>query len=55
MKAIFSVVITLVIPGLGHALYGSFVWGIAWLCLGLLTGGFSNLVAAVHMIAVAAK
>ena len=55
MKAIFAVAVSLFIPGIGHLLYGSVGWAIAWFCLGILTGGIANLFAAAHTIAVAAK
>ena len=55
MKAIFATVASLFVPGVGHLVYGSVGWAVAWFVLGILTGGITNLFAAAHTIAIAAK
>jgi len=48
-KSFICAVCSLLLPGLGHLLYGKFTWALFWLICGLCSGGVANIVAALHV------
>jgi len=55
MKKIIGALCSLIIPGLGQLFYGKITWAIVWMIASLCTGGFANVLAAVHVLFLGSK
>ena len=50
LKSIIGALVSLLIPGAGHLLYGHVLYAFFWLIAGLLTGGIVNVLCAAHVV-----
>jgi len=54
-RTIAGSIFALLVPGLGHFLCGTFMWGFFWLFMGMASGGTANIVAAIHVLMLESK
>ena len=50
LKSFIGALVSLLIPGVGHLLYGHVVYAFFWLLVSLVTGGIANLICAAHVL-----
>jgi len=50
LKSFIGALVSLLIPGAGHLLYGRVVYAFFWLLVSLVTGGIANLICAAHVL-----